>query len=83
MRPKIKKTNTKKRKQKRKDAQASLQKQTAAFLNHPRECCVCKTVFERTAETVKSWHVVVNDTVVRLTCPKCWNIIMEAMENQE
>lgn len=79
---KIRKVDTKKRKQEGKDAQVALQKQTAALLNHPKECCICKASFERTAETVKSWHVVVNDILVRLTCPKCWGIIQEAMENE-
>ena len=79
MKPKIRKVDTNKRKKERKSAQAALQKQTAALLDHPKECCVCDTHFERTKETVKTWHVVVNGSRVRLTCPGCWGMIQEAV----
>ena len=81
MRPKLRKVNTKKRKKKRAEAQQQLQKQAAAFLKHPTECCMCKAKFERTPDTVKTWQVVVNDDRVRLTCPTCWAHLLEALED--
>jgi hypothetical protein len=80
MRPKIRKVDTKKRKRLRKEAERKLQEQAGALLNHPKECCVCKTEFKRNKETVKTWHVIVREDRTRLTCPKCWDIINEAME---
>jgi hypothetical protein len=77
---KLRNINTNKRKKERKSAQQKLQKQTAAFLKHPKECCVCKTEFERTTETVKTWQVVIREERVRLTCPNCWSIIQEVVE---
>jgi hypothetical protein len=81
MKPKIRKVNSNARKKERKNAQLKLQKQTTAFLNHPKECCVCKTEFERTTETVKTWQVIIREERVRLTCPKCWSIIQEVVES--
>lgn len=72
-----------KRKREMKKAKERLEKQAAAFLDHPKECCVCKTEFERTHETVKTWQVSVVEDRVRLTCPDCWGIINKAMENLE
>ena len=69
------------RKRERREAAARLEEQTAAFANHPTECCVCKTAFERNHETVKTWHVTVREERVRLTCPNCWSTIKEALEN--
>ena len=83
MRPKLRKVNTKKRKRERKDAERRLAKQAAGLLNHPMECCVCKAEFKRNKETVKSWHVVVNEERVRLTCPDCWGTISEVLENEK
>ena len=83
---KIRKVNTNKRKKERKDAKEKLEKQTAAFLDHPKECCVCKTEFERTHETVKTWQVTVVEDRVRLTCPDCWEVfgkVKEVLENIE
>lgn len=80
---KIRKVNTSKRKKERKETQKRLQKQTAAFLDHPKECCVCKAEFERNHETVKTWHVTVIEERVRLTCPVCWGKISETLENIE
>jgi galactose-1-phosphate uridylyltransferase len=80
MRPKIRKVNTNKRKKERKLAQERLQKQTAAFLDHPKECCVCNASFDRTKETVKTWQVVTRENRVRLTCPDCWGKIEEIVE---
>jgi hypothetical protein len=75
-----------KRKKERKEAKERLEKQTAAFLDHPKECCVCKTEFVRTHETVKTWHVTVVEDRVRLACPDCWEVfskVNEALENIE
>jgi hypothetical protein len=72
-----------KKKKERKEAKERLEKQTAAFLDHPKECCVCKTEFERTHETVKTWQVSVVEDRVRLTCPDCWGKINEVLENIE
>lgn len=80
MRPKIKKVDTNKRKKMRKNAQKILERQTAMFLDHPKECCVCSTPFERTKKTVQSWQVVTRDQRVRLTCPTCWTKVEEALE---
>jgi len=81
-RPKIRKVDSHKRKKARKDAQEALQQKTAAFLDHPKECCICKAAFERNKETVKTWHVVVNEKRVRLTCPSCWGKINDILENK-
>ena len=80
---KIRKVNTNKRKKDRKEAQKRLEKQTAAILDHPKECCVCKTEFKRTYETVKTWQVTV---IEDRTCPDCWEVfgkIKEELENEE
>tara|TARA_R100000808_G_C2060249_1_gene91994 strand:+ start:112 stop:369 length:258 start_codon:yes stop_codon:yes gene_type:complete len=81
MRPKLRKVNTSKRKQKRKAAKEQLQRRAAAFLDHPKECCVCQSPFARTQQTVNTWHVTVQEKRVRLTCPDCWGTIKEIVEN--
>ena len=83
MKKKIRKHIPGKKKQERKEAKERLEKQAAAFLDHPKECCVCKTEFERTHETVKTWQVSVVEDRVRLTCPDCWGKINEVLENIE
>ena len=83
MRPKLRKVNTKKRKKERKDAQAKLEAQTAAFLQHPTECCVCKVGFERTKETVATWQVTIRENRIRLTCPDCWCTIKKVVESKD
>ena len=80
---KIRKHVPGKRKKERKEAKERLEKQTAAFLDHPKECCVCKTEFARNYETVKTWQVTVVEDRVRLTCPICWGKITEALERIE
>lgn len=70
------------RKRERKEAREALEQKTAAFLDHPKECCVCKTPFERNLETVKTWQVVTIQSRVRLTCPECWCTIKETMERE-
>lgn len=80
---KIRKHIPGKRKREKKEANERLEKQAAAFLDHPKECCVCKTEFERTHETVKTWQVSVVEDRVRLTCPDCWGKINEVLENIE
>lgn len=72
-------------KEKRKQARKKLKSDTNMFLDHPKECCVCKTEFERNHETVKTWHVTVVEKRVRLTCPDCWEVfgkIKEELENE-
>jgi aspartate carbamoyltransferase regulatory subunit len=71
------------RKQKKKATQNQLKVQTEQILNHPTECCICASPFERTVETVQTWMVTVREERVRLTCPYCWSIIAEAIENLE
>jgi hypothetical protein len=68
------------RKRASKEAQKKLQKQTELMMRHPTECCLCKTPFERTHETVKTWQVTVTEGRVRLTCSQCWDTIKEAVE---
>ena len=68
------------RKRERKQAREALEQKTAAFLDHPKECCVCAAPFERNLETVKTWHVVTTQNRVRLTCPECWSKIIETLE---
>ena len=80
---KVRKVNTKKRKKDRKEAKERLERQATAFLDHPKECCVCKAEFVRDHETVKTWQVSVVEDRVRLTCPICWGKITEALENIE
>jgi len=80
---KLRKTTPGKRKQDRKGAEEEMKRKVALFAQHPTDCCVCKSPFERNKETVKSWRVVVREERVRLTCPKCWGIIQEAMENDK
>ena len=77
---KLRKVNTQKRKKQRKDAQSQLEAQTSMFLDHPKECCLCHTSFERTQETVKTWQVTVRGTRVRLTCPTCSATLAAALE---
>jgi hypothetical protein len=77
---KKRKVNKVKRKQSRQDAQDRLEKQTAMFLDHPKECCLCEAAFERTHETVKTWQVTVRESRVRLTCPSCTKTLSQALE---
>jgi hypothetical protein len=80
---KLRKTTPGKRKQERKNAEEEMQRKVALFAQHPTDCCVCKTVFERTKETVLTWQVTINENRVRLTCPDCWGIINQALENNK
>jgi hypothetical protein len=80
---KLRKVNPAKRKKSRKEAEEILQHQMAMLLDHPKECCACQTEFKRTTETVKTWQVVIREERVRLTCPKCWGIIQEVVENNK
>lgn len=80
-RPKIRKVNTAKRKKEAKEVQKKLALQASLMMKHPKECVVCKDPFERTHETIKTWHVTVIEEKkkVHLTCPKCWQTISEAV----
>ncbi len=80
MKPKIRKIDTNARKRRRKEAMKELEAKAAAFLDHPTECCVCHAIFERNKETVKSWHVTVDEDRVRLTCPGCWGTVTALVE---
>jgi len=80
---KLRKVNTKKRKQARKDAQEALASQAALMQSHPTECCLCQSPFTRTHETVKSWHVTIKEERVRLTCPDCWSTIKEVVAKEQ
>ena len=71
------------RKRERKEAQAALEQRMAAFLDHDKECCVCKAEFVRNLETVKTWQVTVIENRVRLTCPDCWGTINEVLETNK
>jgi hypothetical protein len=77
---KLRKVNTAKRKAARETVERQLAEQTALMMNHPKECCLCKTGFERNRETVKTWHVTIREARVHLTCPNCWGIINEVLE---
>jgi len=84
-RPKLRKVNTTKRKEKRKEAQERLASQASLMMNHPTECCVCKKLFTRDHTTVKTWMITVLEEkkAVHLTCPDCWGTIEEVIECQE
>jgi hypothetical protein len=79
---KLRKVNTAKRKADRKNAEKQLAEQTALMMKHPKECCMCKTTFERNRETVKTWHVTVREERVHLTCPGCWKVVNEVLETR-
>ena len=79
---KIRKVNKEKRKQQRKDAQKRMEEQISLFSEHPKECCVCKDEFKRNRTTVKTWQITIREKRVRLTCPKCWDIIKKALESE-
>lgn len=70
-RPKLRKVNTKRRKALRKELNKYLAEQAEAFMNHPKECCVCAEPFERTVETTKTWQVLVKEDKIFLSCPAC------------
>tara|TARA_R100001509_G_C4727039_1_gene168513 strand:+ start:121 stop:372 length:252 start_codon:yes stop_codon:yes gene_type:complete len=72
-----------KRKKQRKELMKRLENQTTTLMQHPKECCVCKAPFERNKETVKAWQVVVREEEVRLTCPRCWGLVQEALEKKD
>jgi tRNA U54 and U55 pseudouridine synthase Pus10 len=73
--------NTAKRKQERKEAKKKLEVQISLMREHPKECCICHDVFERTEQTVKTWKVTVlhEKKVVRLVCPGCWESVGEVL----
>jgi hypothetical protein len=79
---KIRRIKPGQRKRERKEAAAALEKQAAAFLDHPKECCVCTTAFERTTENVQNWHVSVIEGRVRLACPDCWDLVKNTIEEK-
>ena len=82
---KLRKVDTKKRNAKHRDAAAALEKSASFLLSLPEECCVCQEKFERTNETVKSWHVTAFEErrIIRLTCPPCWDKIETLVKGKE
>jgi len=84
-RPKIRKVNKAKRKQERKSALDRMEAQTSLMMEHPTECCVCKKLFKRDHQTVKTWMVTIIEEkkAVRLTCPECWGTVNEVIQCQE
>lgn len=82
---KLRKVNKGKRKQERRDAKDRLADSAAAMINHPTECCICATKFNRNKETVKTWMVTVisEKKVVHLTCPSCWEKVEGMAECHE
>ena len=82
---KLRKVNTKKRKEAMKEATTRLERQAAFFLSLPEECCVCQHSFERNQETVKTWNVTVYEekNTIRLTCPTCWGKVEQLVKEQE
>jgi len=84
-RPKLRKVNRAKRKEKSRNAQERMAMQASLMMEHPTECCVCKEPFERTQETVKTWQVTViqEKKVVRLTCPSCWTLLTEELKRRK
>jgi galactose-1-phosphate uridylyltransferase len=70
------------RKRERREQAAALESQAAAFLDHTKECCLCKKEFIRTQETVTTWQVMVREDTVRLTCPSCWELVQTEVEKR-
>ena len=80
---KLRKVSSTKRKQQRKEATEQLAARTSLMMNHPKECSVCADPFERNHTTVKTWHIVVREEKVYLTCPPCWDRIQQKVTNDE
>lgn len=80
---KLRKNTSGKRKQDLKNTEEALARKVALFAQHPTDCCVCKSVFERTKETVMTWQVTINENRVRLTCPTCWSTIKKVVERRD
>lgn len=84
-RPKLRKVDSARRKQQRKEVKRALQRRTSMFLDIPEKCCVCQTPFDKkNKEMAQTWHVVVFEErqVARLTCPSCWEKVETTMEEQ-
>jgi len=79
---KLRKVNMAKRKAARQLAK-SLEDATAAILDHPTECVLCKAPFVRTKKSVKSWIVTVAQERVHLTCPSCSKVVKEVVETND
>ena len=78
---KLRKRKSKKTSTDHAEAMEAIERQARLIASHPTECCICDRPFERTIETVKTWHVVVNEERVRLTCPPCWGLIRHTLES--
>jgi hypothetical protein len=80
---KIRKVDIRRRKKEVKEAEEKLAHTTSLIQSHPKECCLCRSPFERTPQTVKTWQVMIKEDIVRLTCPDCWGTIREVVEKEQ
>tara|TARA_R110000824_G_scaffold160020_4_gene334688 strand:- start:350 stop:610 length:261 start_codon:yes stop_codon:yes gene_type:complete len=83
--PKLRKVNLAKRKEQRRKAAAQLEATTSMIMDHPTDCCMCKKLFTRNQDTVKTWMITVAEEkkTAHLTCPDCWATINEVIKCQE
>ena len=79
---KLRKAKPGKRKRARAEAEKKLTRQAGLLLDHPMECCLCHTAFNRDKQTVKTWMVTASEEkeTVHLTCPDCWVIVEKVVE---
>lgn len=85
-RPKLRKVNTQRRKQERREAERNLKRRANMLLDIDENCCVCDAAFDKkNKEMATTWHVVVYEAkgVARLTCPNCWSKVEEAVQKKK
>ena len=59
-RPKLRKVNTQRRKQERREAERNLKRRANMLLDIDENCCVCRAPFDKkNKEMATTWHVVV------------------------
>ena len=82
---KIRKVNTKKRKQEFRHAQQNLQQAVGSMLNMPTECTLCHAPFDKKSKDMATTWVVTTyqeKNKIYLTCPPCWETVRNvAQEN--
>ena len=78
---KLRKVSPQRRKKARKVAEENLDTRASLMMKHPKNCCLCDLPFERTAETVLTWRVTVNESRVRLTCPACSALVQKTIDH--
>ena len=62
------------KRQQEKEAKKDLQEKVGLFNKLGEECLVCQKDFDKkNKEMVMSWSVIVNEDMVRLYCPECWD----------